>query len=413
MSTFSAFVRALGANTAKLRNRVSFSDRLTIVLGNESADLDSMASSISLAYLLSHGSSNSTIIPVINVSKQDLALRPDCALLVCQTLEASGGAIDDLAFIDDFDMLAYTDVDVWLVDHNSPGSRQTALEPLVCGIIDHHFDEGKCTDAKVRQIEVVGSCCTLVAQRFRDQGIPVDSALAKLMLAPILIDTSNLSLLAQRATDKDAACVAWLASQVSWTSKPATDDCDGDAGDLLPAAALDVSGPSELYAVLDKLKGMVAHLSAYDLLRKDYKQWQIADFSGALWTVGISSISYPLKKWLKRDGYGDIEQAVGDWMELQGLDLAIVMTRGKAKAECRVKTFGRQLVVAFSARILPAKQQQVLDRLRASDILGLKDYAVDSASSGSPQAAHFFTQSQTSSSRKQVFPVVKSVIEGS
>ncbi|KAJ2000844.1 hypothetical protein GGI04_003984, partial [Coemansia thaxteri] len=114
MSTFSAFVRALGANTAKLRNRVSFSDRLTIVLGNESADLDSMASSISLAYLLSHGSSNSTIIPVINVSKQDLALRPDCALLVCQTLEASGGAIDDLAFIDDFDMLAYTDVDVWL-----------------------------------------------------------------------------------------------------------------------------------------------------------------------------------------------------------------------------------------------------------------------------------------------------------
>ncbi|KAJ2349139.1 Exopolyphosphatase [Coemansia sp. RSA 2671] len=146
---------------------------------------------------------------------------------------------------------------------------------------------------------------------------------------------------------------------------------------------------------------MVTHLSPYDLLRKDYKQWQVADANGKAWALGISSISFPLKKWMKRDG-PLIEQAIGHWIAHQNLDMALVMTHGKTK-ENGIKVYGRQLILAFSPDI--KEGQMVVDKLMDVEVLGLQLLEKTSG-------AWWFTQSRSESSRKQVFPAVKQLIEG-
>ncbi|KAJ1731721.1 Exopolyphosphatase, partial [Coemansia biformis] len=176
--------------------------------------------------------------------------------------------------------------------------------------------------------------------------------------------------------------------------------------------SLDVGSASELYRMLDKLKGKVSHLPARDLLRKDYKQWVVTDASGRNWTVGISSISYRLRKWLKRDGRGGIEAAVAEWIGRQGLDLALVMTHGKAKeAKGGDKVYGRDLAVAFAPGATTLRQRQlVLQGLRDAECLGLRDYFGGGGNPGDV-AMSLFTQTRAESSRKQAFPAVKAVIE--
>ncbi|KAJ2237042.1 Exopolyphosphatase [Coemansia sp. RSA 1722] len=411
-TSFSLFVKSLASNTARLTSGSPSSvGKLTLVLGNESADLDSMASSISLAYTLTQAG-EIPAIPIINVNRSDLALRPDCGLLLSTTLQASGASIQDLTFIDDFDLRSVVkhyepaenyvvpgELEVWLADHNAPASRQQYLEPFVKGIVDHHVDEGRCLSAQTRIIDMVGSCATLVGTMIREKEELIDPVLAKMILSPILVDTANLSPTAMKATDKDRACVSWLFPQVQWSDVSVSADKDDDA-----PLTLDVQNTTELYKTLDKLKGQVSHLSSRDLLRKDYKQWQVSDLSGIVWNVGISSVGYRLKKWIKRDGQTTIVDAVDRWIEDQGLDIALVMNHGKVK-ENGVKTYGRDLVVAFSAS-KENRSLSIIDSLVKTD-LNLVPY-VGTNDTG---LVRFYSQLKTEASRKQVFPTVKQVIE--
>ncbi|KAJ1857976.1 Exopolyphosphatase [Coemansia sp. RSA 1822] len=404
MKGFGLFVKTLAANTARLNSLDMPSGRLTLVLGNESADLDSMVSSLALAYALSPAL-NTPPIPIINTNRSDMALRPESTLLLRTTL--ANDSFNALTFIDDFDLTRVVSyghkhgLDVWLVDHNAPASRQVELEPFVRGIVDHHVDEGRCKQAE-RQIELVGSCATLVAERLRNTLGRVEPELAKMLVAPILIDTSELSSSARRATDKDIEMVSWLVPQVEW-AWPSADQADQADNSSDEVESLDhVSSTHELYKILDKLKGKVSHLSARDLLRKDYKQWSVGS---PVWTVGISSISYRLQKWIKRDSRKQIKKALEKWVEDQHLDIALVMTHGKAKQK-GVKVYGRDLVVAFARSVDKEQQRHVLDGMRRSELLGLEPL-FDEQDDGPV----FFNQTRTESSRKQVFPAVKAVIE--
>ncbi|KAJ2160971.1 Exopolyphosphatase [Coemansia sp. RSA 552] len=407
MRGFGAFAAGLASGRARLNSTAA--KGLTLVLGNESADLDSVVSSIALAYSLSRG--EEWAVPVINTNRADMALRPDSELLLRSVLP--GGGMEDLAFIDDVDMAALLDrvglsgLAIWLADHNAPASRQAVLEPFVRGIVDHHADEGKCRGAEWRQIEKVGSCATLVAERIRgmQQG-SLEPELAKMLLAPILIDTSNLDPKAQRATEKDIECVRWLEPQVNWAAASAGVTTGDDA-----EPSLDVGSSDALYRTLDKVKGRVSHYPSRDLLRKDYKQWEVAVGGGRPWTVGISSISYRLRKWLKRDGRQEVERAVIGWVAERKLDVALVMTHGKAKeAKGGSKVYGRDLTVAFGDGVPLEMRRLVVEGLLGSDQLGLRGYfGADDGGGGG--RIHFYTQTRTESSRKQVFPVVKSVVE--
>jgi len=82
-----------------------------------------------------------------------------------------------------------------LVDHNRLAVSQEKYEESVIEIVDHHKDESRCKNAKndKRNIEMVGSCATLVAEKLL-KGAPslVTKIEARVLLAPILLDTVNL-----------------------------------------------------------------------------------------------------------------------------------------------------------------------------------------------------------------------------
>ena len=73
-------------------------------------------------------------------------------------------------------------------------------------ILDHHEDSNEFTTNVSKQIEFVGSCSTLIAERIRNtdstflESFPDAS---QMLLATILIDTYNLDLHSGRTTEQD------------------------------------------------------------------------------------------------------------------------------------------------------------------------------------------------------------------
>ncbi|KAJ2261162.1 hypothetical protein EV176_006614, partial [Coemansia sp. RSA 451] len=111
--------------------------------------------------------------------------------------------------------------------------------------------------------------------------------------------------------------------------------------------------------------------------------------------------------WIKRDSRKQIKKAVEKWVDEQKLDVALVMTHGKAKqGKGGVKVYGRDLIVAFGQSVNEEQQRRVLDGLQRSELLGLEPFFEDQDT-----GPVFFNQTRTESSRKQVFPAIKAVIE--
>ena len=80
-------------------------DVLTVVIGNESADLDSCVSSVIYAYLASHLAGSCDFAPVLNLAREDIKLRKEFVLLTNKI----GLQPDQLLCRDDFPTGKYND----------------------------------------------------------------------------------------------------------------------------------------------------------------------------------------------------------------------------------------------------------------------------------------------------------------
>ncbi|EPE24362.1 DHH phosphoesterase [Glarea lozoyensis ATCC 20868] len=157
---------------------------VTFVIGNESADVDSICSSILLAYLKTYSPHphrnypDTFYIPLSNIPRADLRLRPELLpVLKHAHLDTDDVlTLSDLPFPiekDDGSELA-RDSKWFLVDHNVlTGSLGTRFGNKVVGIIDHHFNEYEHplthdpVHGEGRAIEGVGSCASLIIQHAR------------------------------------------------------------------------------------------------------------------------------------------------------------------------------------------------------------------------------------------------------
>ena len=190
------------------------------------------------------------VTTMFTVNRGDLLLRTDATKLLgeCDVNTASVACSGDL----DLHQLQHDGrLKLTLVDHSVPSEDQRDLVPSVVEVIDHHQDDssGVYDDTVKKTISPVGSCATLIANEFlthKRKALEENPDLVKLLLGVILLDTDNLSPTSGLATDKDHGVVAELANLT---------DADRDSlfSDLL-VAKFDTSG-----------------LSAYDLVRRDYK----------------------------------------------------------------------------------------------------------------------------------------------
>ena len=348
-----------------LKNKIEGNFIFHCVMGNEASDLDSMATSVAYAYFLSRTKQKAGefYLPLINIPRADFRLRTEAVYL----FEKTGIDIKNLIFIDQISLAALRDrgsLKLTLIDHNKLASSQEKFEDTVEEIVDHHKDEGLYTPSEGRTIGPVGSAATLVAEKMLNlDTTPPDPTIAELLLGTILLDTVNLDPQAQRVTPKDEA----VASQL-----------------------FEITGAdqNELFNKLQAEKFNTSALDTADLLRKDYKEWQL----GAV-KLGISSVSLPVREWLNKDP--GILGEFSKYSQSRKLDILLAMNAYTDPA------FERELVVFSADDQLKEKTVSFLLDLR----IGLE--TIDAGMvKGAGKNIAFFSQGDLSKSRKKLQPLL-------
>ncbi|MCK5196849.1 MAG: hypothetical protein KAR21_00775, partial [Spirochaetales bacterium] len=142
----------------------------------------------------------------------------------------------------------------------------------------------------------------------------------------------------------------------------------------------------QLFEKLQFEKFNVSSLGSYDLLRKDYKEWQLGPVK-----LGIGSVLLPIEKWVAKDPA--IATACERYLKERKLDVLLAMTAFTAPE------FTRQMVVYIPDGNL---RVDTVAFLEGSD-LGLVKLDVNS----SADSCTFYNQKNLGISRKKLQPLLK------
>ena len=270
--------------------RANLADTRLVVMGNEAADLDSMASSIAYGFLCSLLSPPVAALPVMPIAKADFILRTEAVYV----FQEAGIPLEEVLFFDEVDLDSLPgNAELMLVDHNALSSGLKKFADRVTGILDHHKDEGLFLDAEPRIIQTIGSTASLVAMEFERNQVAIPPELATLLTGTILLDTVNLDDKAGRVTEADKEIAARL----------------------LPICPL---LREEFFSRVQEAKFNIQGLSTVDLLRKDYKEWQLGKMR-----CGIGSALLPVADWCAMDN--DLAAGFAAYADQQQLDLLLSM----------------------------------------------------------------------------------------
>ncbi|EFA00136.2 exopolyphosphatase PRUNE1 [Tribolium castaneum] len=223
-----------------------------LVLGNESCDLDSTISALSLAYLIHSRNTNDLVIPVMNVEARYFPLRTETNYLLKKY------AIDpkNLVYKDQINysnILKTTKVTTSLVDHHVLSNHDKVLEPTVVEIFDHRTinTEEICRGDHVEKtvIKIVGSCCTLITNEIIESKLPIlFHDLSHLLYATIIYDTIGLDKESGKTFEDDLQVAHYLENILKPTETR-----------------------KELFNVLWKIHNDTSSLTSQDLLYRDLK----------------------------------------------------------------------------------------------------------------------------------------------
>ncbi len=332
-----------------------------VILGNEAADLDSIASSIAYGYLRQQITPGIAVLPLIPIPRADVTLRNE----VVYVFNEAGITMDDLVFMDEVNLDAlFEHTEIVLVDHNQITVQLAKYSEKITGVIDHHRDEGLYLDAFPRIITPIGSTTTLVAQEFAKTSVEISENLAILLGATILLDTVNLAEIAGRVTDADREAAAAI----------------------LPLCPLP---QQEFFERVQEAKFNVDGFSSNDFLRKDYKEWQLGKSR-----VGIGSALLSVIDWIKMDA--DLAVGFETFCTAKKLDLLLSMNA------FHKPDFQRDLV-------LFTKSKDESDALYAYlQGKGLKLSAVENLKQQQPENGYiaFYHQGNLDISRKKLQPLL-------
>ena len=149
-------------------NKLPDDFKIHIVMGNQSADMDSSVSSVFQAYILSRikPAQGTFYFPLMNSFERDFELRKDVAYWFNHYNEDEGGIKkDDLVFLDHFPISKLarevfsrkknkSKLAITLIDHNELPPHQKVLTPYVVTIFDHHKNSGIWPGKKKGKVEI-------------------------------------------------------------------------------------------------------------------------------------------------------------------------------------------------------------------------------------------------------------------
>ncbi|XP_052830300.1 protein prune homolog 2 isoform X2 [Octopus bimaculoides] len=341
-----------------------------VVLGNESADLDSVISSLVEAFYLSrtNKADDVLIIPVINICRRDVHLRKT----LHHVLKQQGTLCDDLIYRDDVDLQKlhfHQKLKLTLVDQNILPLKDVSLEDCVVSVIDHRPRERPESSGCEVNIEQVGSCCTLIAEQIFNSHQPntIDEKVAALLFSTIIFDTINMSKDAKRGTAKDEEILQRLENIL-----PNCNRCD--VFEQINIVRYDISGFTSL-----------------DILEMDLKVISKNDIN-----IPMSSVTVPIEDLIKRD---DFESSLYKLSELHDAKALVILCMVMLNKE-NVK---RDLAVFSTFK--PALDK-IVDVLCSSSEPSLQLERIPYESTN----LTIFSQKNIVIARKKVLPILKSLI---
>ncbi|PLB51903.1 DHH phosphoesterase [Aspergillus steynii IBT 23096] len=433
------------------------------VIGNSSADLDSMVCALVYSYFANRTSRRH--IPLINLSKVPSGpelrrLRPEFAKALWistnmadqpwdDTPESAGPLLrDHILTVADFaehlkqqqqhgpdGSPRHLTADAVLVDWNALPIRPTngqrgtgrleglpTVEFSVVGCIDHHVDEGfLAPNLNPLVIEKAGSCSSLVTTTLHTMGLwPTPSSptadsnpseeecqIARLAMAPLLIDTVNMTA-ADKVTAVDTRAQDIL-RQTLETTNTERSDIERD------------------YAQIQETKQNSLDLLTVDeILDRDYKQW--AESSPLRpdrpVRIGFCSMVKPIPWIVRKAGSARaFLDALRVFAEQRNLDIVVVMTAFSSSV--RDGAFVRELLVcapddgvaAHALRDLEARSRSQLQLQEWSDLGSAHADGQSEAqtirdvlSSDQVPWRRIWVQGDVTKSRKQVAPLVRETV---
>ncbi|KAL4766025.1 putative exopolyphosphatase [Aspergillus foveolatus] len=413
------------------------------VIGNPSADLDSIVSALVYSYFANNRVPRDyprPHVPVINLDSVSAGpelgrLRPEFVKALQLSRSDAGNTVESSLLKEHFLTVAdfanqvkerrletQLQADSVLVDWNALPVRSSdtrsgkgslpslPVEFTVLGCIDHHADEGflpPIANTQPSLIATAGSCTSLVVTELEKMGLwhksdevpPNEEVLAKLAMSPILIDTANLK------------------------SKDKVTNLDISARDFLfpKATATDALWDADrFYTEIQETKQNSLDLLTVDeILGRDYKDWDEKPTRHAdqiPLRIGICSVVKSIPWIVRKAGnpHAFID-CLKSFASERKLDVVSVMTAFSSKKEVR---FSRELLVwglnsegvnAVKALISEASSELGLEEWESldegDDAQGIKDAL--SALENDSQFARLWIQTNVAKSRKQVAPVIR------
>lgn len=367
--------------------------------------MDSTISAVAYSYLHSKKfPSEEPIFPLLNIPKELLRLRKDIVLL----LDALSISSSHLFFLDDIQSWAQLNplatFQVALVDHcNLQGSVLTGLYDQkrldVVSIIDHHQDENTFLSAYPRIIRSCGSCSCLVFNYWNSLQTPdIDASVVELLLAPLALDTANLS---HKVEQDDLTAVK------AYREILAKKDVRLEKGVVF---AVD-GGRDNFELVFEKLKLAKKNFEgylAYDVLLKDFKLFDFCGKSEKPVRVGFSSIGKPIS-WLL--GHFKEHDFVAALHEMQKRYLLDVLILGTSFHKMLDDTSAREFCY-YAANPEYANLADFSTTLDLnSDVYKIDKIRKEIEKIKMKVTFKVYNQVNTLFSRKQIVPVVKAIVE--
>lgn len=353
--------------------------KVVLVLGNESCDLDSAVCALVLAH---HQScfSGTFALPILNIPKEDVILKTEVKYCVGKEL------IEKIPARDDIDFRKLTCLQLELVDHHKIIQELDFLSSKIRKIVDHRqLDQSAIFPQSCHtNVQLVGSCATLVAEEVLKDGYKDAVGLALLRKA-IITDTVNFSPCAQKFTALDKLILTRIEAALGIPNDQAPGEKEQDR--------------EEIFQSINTAKRSTEGFSVHQLINKDLK---MVTFDGT--TRAAVSSTYPN---LAQDlclKEGNIQVVLKEFLEKSKAQLLIVIGLNETRDAMDILLFHSdknivRLVDAIVDALCQRQEIQILKNPAFNKIIDV-DHSCN--------ATHL-TQGNVSYTRKKLLPKMKYV----
>ncbi|GHV63368.1 manganese-dependent inorganic pyrophosphatase [Spirochaetia bacterium] len=177
-----------------------------------SCPYDTSSTAMLIVYSVPAGAMGDESVPLMHLTDTVKKLREPLshAPSRCLPIADDEGRVAGVIF--EGDLIQEPNIELIMVDHNEPSQAIEGIEHYkILEVIDHHRLGNLSTRYPITFInKVVGATCTIIANLYREQALPLGKDIASILLCGILADT--LSLHSATTTDTDIETAAYLSS---------------------------------------------------------------------------------------------------------------------------------------------------------------------------------------------------------